>query len=235
VRQLHLQFHLASEARLNERMRIARDLHDNLLQTVQGFMLRLEVVNEMLPGGAAKNELEETLEIGDRAIIEGRRTVQDLRSSVTTSDLADAIRAVADELASKDGASFRLAVEGPVRDLDPIVRDEVYTIAREALRNAFTHADATRIEAELTFEEQLLRLRIRDDGKGIAPEVAEQGRAGHYGLAGMRERSRRIGSKMVILSEAGTGTEIDLSVAGSIAYARPPARARFSWFPRVTG
>ena len=235
VRQLQRQFQIASEARLNERMRIARELHDNLLQTVQGFMLRLQAVNEMLPAGAAKNELEETLEIGDRAIIEGRRTVQDLRSSLTTSDLANAIRAVGEELASKDGASFRLAVEGPVRDLDPIVRDEVYSIAREALRNAFTHADATRIEAELTFEEQLLRLRIRDDGKGIAPEIAEQGRAGHYGLAGMRERSRRIGSKLVILSGAGTGTEIDLSVAGSIAYAKPQARSRFSWFPRVTG
>src|SRR5208283_3961018 len=172
VRQLHRQFQIASEARLNERMRIARELHDNLLQTVQGFMLRLQAANELLPDGPAKNELEETLEIGDRAIIEGRRTVQDLRSSITTSDLANAIRAVGEELASKDSASFRLAVEGPVRDLDPIVRDEVYSIAREALRNAFTHADATRIEVELTFEEQLLRLRIRDDGKGIAPEIA---------------------------------------------------------------
>ena len=235
VRQLHQRFHLASEARLNERMRIARELHDNLLQTVQGFMMHLQAVNEMMPPGAAKNELEETLEIGDRAIVEGRRTVQGLRSSVTTSDLADAIRAVADELGSKDGASFRLAVEGPVRDLDPTVRDEVYSIAREALRNAFAHADATRIEAELTFEEQFLRLRIRDDGKGIAPDIAEQGRAGHYGLAGMRERSQRIGSKLVILSGTGTGTEIDLSVAGSIAYAKPQARARFSWFPRMTG
>ena len=92
VRQLQRQFHVASEARLNERMRIARELHDNLLQTVQGFMLRLQAVNEMMPAGAAKNELEETLEIGDRAIIEGRRTVQDLRSSLTTSDLANAIR-----------------------------------------------------------------------------------------------------------------------------------------------
>ena len=235
VRQLQRQFQVVSEARLNERMRIARELHDNLLQTVQGFMLRLQAVNELLPAGAGKNELEETLEIGDRAIIEGRRTVQDLRSALTTSDLANTIRAVGEELASKDGASFRLAVEGPIRELDPIVRDEVYSIAREALRNAFTHAGATRIEAELTFEEQFLRLRIRDDGKGIGPEVAERGRAGHYGLAGMRERSRRIGSKIVILSGAGTGTEIDLSVAGSIAYAKQQARPRFSWFPRVTG
>ena len=235
VQQLQQQFQIASEARLNERMRIARELHDNLLQTVQGFMMHLQAINEMMPPGAARNELEETLEMGDRAIIEGRCTVQDLRSSLTTSDLADAIRAVGEELTSKDGASFRLAVEGPIRDLDPIVRDEVYSIAREALRNGFTHADATRIEAELTFEDQLLRLRIRDDGKGIAPEIAEQGRAGHYGLAGMRERSRRIGSELVVLSGAGTGTEIDLSVAGSVAYAKPQARSRFLWFPKMTG
>jgi signal transduction histidine kinase len=191
-------------------------------------MLRLQAVNEIMPTGAAKNELEETLEIGDQAIAEGRKTVQDLRSAFTTSDLAEAVRAVGDELASRDAAAFRVVVEGPVRDLNPIVRDEVYSIAREALRNAFAHARATHIDAEITFDERLLRLRIRDDGKGIAPDVAEQGRAGHYGVAGMQERARRIGAKLAILSGAGTGTEIDLSVAGSIAYAKPPGRSRFS-------
>jgi signal transduction histidine kinase len=198
------------------------------LQTVQGFMLRLQAVNEMMPPGGVKNELEQTLEIGDRAIIEGRRTVQDLRSALTTSDLVEAVRAVGDELASKDAAAFRMVVEGPVRYLNPIVRDEVYSIAREALRNAFAHACATHIDAEITFDERVVRLRIRDDGKGIAPAVAEQGRAGHYGVAGMQERARRIGAKLAILSGAGTGTEIDLTVAGSIAYGKPPGRPRFS-------
>jgi signal transduction histidine kinase/streptogramin lyase len=228
VRQLLWKFNMASEARLNERMRIARELHDNLLQTVQGFMLRLQVVNEMMPPGAVKNELEEALEIGDGAILEGRQTVQDLRSAVTTSDLAGAIEAVGDELASRDGASFRLVVEGPVRDLNPIIRDEVYSIAREALRNAFAHARATHIDAEITFDERLLQLRVRDDGKGIAPDIAGQGRAGHYGLAGMQERARWMGAKLAILSGAGTGTEIHLSVGGSIAYGKPPGRPRFS-------
>lgn len=232
VRQLLWKFNMASEARLNERMRIARELHDNLLQTVQGFMLRLQAVIETMPAGAAKNELEETLDIGDRAIVEGRQAVQDLRSASTTNDLAEAVRALGPELASADGASFCLIVEGPVRELHPIVRDEIYTIAREALRNAFTHAHATHIEAEITFEERLLRLRIRDDGNGIAPEIAERGRATHYGLSGMRERARQIDSKLVILSGASTGTEIELSVPGSIAYAKPPGRSRFSLFTK---
>ncbi|MBV8071341.1 MAG: hypothetical protein JO270_15640 [Acidobacteriaceae bacterium] len=229
------QLHMASEARLNERMRIARDLHDHLLQTVQGFMLRLQAVNEMIPPGRAKNEFEETLQIGDRAIIEGRRTVQDLRSVSSTSDLAQALRGLGDELASGDGATFRLVLEGPVRALHPIVRDEVYSIAREALRNAFKHAGATHIEAEISFGERRLCLRILDNGKGITPEIGEQGRAGHYGLAGMRERARQIGSKLIILSRGGTGTEVELSVPGSMAYAKPPGRSRFMWFRGLAG
>ena len=228
VRRLQRQYNMRVEERVEERTRIARELHDTLLQTVQGFMLRLQAVNEMMPPGAVKNEHEQTLEIGDRAIAEGRKTVQDLRSAFTTSDLVEAVRAVGEELASRDAASFRLVVEGPVRDLNPVVRDEVYSIAREGLRNAFAHARATHIDAEITFDERVVRLRIRDDGKGIAPDVAEQGRAGHYGVAGMQERARRIGAKLAILSGAGTGTEIDLSVAGSIAYGKPPGRPRFS-------
>src|SRR4029077_11961686 len=120
IRQLQRQYNMRVEERVEERTRIARELHDTLLQTVQGFMLRLQVVNEMMPPGRAKDEFEQTLEIGDSAIIEGRQTVQDLRSALTTSDLAGAVRAVGDELASRDAASFRLVVEGPVRDLNPV-------------------------------------------------------------------------------------------------------------------
>ncbi|MBV9574667.1 MAG: hypothetical protein JOY93_11490, partial [Acidobacteriales bacterium] len=230
VRQLQEKFNMASQARLSERMRIARELHDSLLQTVQGLMLSLQAVSEMLPAGAVKSKFEKTLEIGDRAIREGRHAVQDLRSASTTSDLAQAVRALGDELAGENGATFRLVVEGPGRELQPIVREEIYTIAREALRNAFAHACATRIEAEITFDERLLQLRIRDDGRGITPDTAEQGRAGHYGLAGMRERARHIDSKLVILSGPEKGTEIDLSVPGSVAYAKSARRSLFLLF-----
>jgi signal transduction histidine kinase len=236
VRQLLWKFNMASEARLNERMRIARELHDSLLQTIQGLMLSLQAVSEMVPPGKAKNKFEKTLEIGDRAIIEGRQAVRNLRSASTTTDLTQAVRAVGDEHTRTDGATFRLVVEGPMRELHPIVRDEIYSIAREALRNAFTHACATHIEAEIVFKDRVLQLRVRDDGNGLTPDIAEQGRVGHYGLAGMRERARQMGSKLVIVSGAGAGTQIELSVPGSVAYDKPSGRSPltlFRWNGRV--
>ena len=238
-RRLHRlahEFNVRLEERVEERTRIARDLYDTLLQTFQGLMLRFQVVDELLPPGRAKYELRETLECGDQAVIEARNAVHHLRLSTTTSeDLAEALRALGDELAGTGGTTFRMVVEGPARDLHPIVRDELYGIAREALRNAFTHARASHIELEITFGEPMLRMRIRDDGGGIAPEILEQGRDGHYGLTGMRERARQIGSKLVIWSAAGSGTELELTVAGSIAYLRPPRRSRFSFFRKITG
>ena len=227
LHQVAREFNVRLEERVGERVRIARELHDTLLQTVQGLMLRLQVVDEMLPPGKAKEELEETLEVGDQAIIEGRNTVRDLRSPLSTNELAQAVRALGDELASGSSATFRLVVEGAVRELHPIVRDELYRIAREALRNAFAHAKARHIEAEITYEDRLLRLRIRDDGEGIPAEILDEGRSGHFGLEGMRERAKQIGSKLTIWSGGGTGTEIDVSVGGSVAYSKPPARSRF--------
>ncbi|MBV8830906.1 MAG: hypothetical protein JO108_16920, partial [Acidobacteriaceae bacterium] len=148
VRQLQEKFNMASEARVHERMRIARELHDNLLQTVQGLMLSLQAIGEIIPGGPAKNKFEKTLEIGDRAIREGRQAVENLRSASTTTDLTEAVRALGDELASGNSARFRLIVEGPIRELHALVCEQIYSIAREALRNAFTHASATHIEAK---------------------------------------------------------------------------------------
>ena len=107
-----------------------------------------------------------------------------------------------------------MVVEGPPRDLHPILRDEVYAIAREAVRNAFRHAQAHDIEAEIMYNGSLLRLRIRDDGKGIDPGIVAEGRAGHYGVPGMRERARRIGGKLDVWSATGAGTEIELSIPG---------------------
>jgi signal transduction histidine kinase len=221
---------LRLEERVNERTRIARVLHDTLLQSFQGLMLHLQVVDNLLPPGKAKDKLEQTLERADQAIAEGRDAVSDLRSSATTTnDLAQALRTACNELATPDAAAFEVTVEGPTRDLHPIIRDELYRITREALRNAFSHARAEHIEAELIYAERLFRLRIRDDGKGIEPATLEEGRSGHYGLPGMRERARQIGAELAIWSGVGTGTEIDLSIPGSIAYRTLP-RPRFRWF-----
>jgi signal transduction histidine kinase len=158
---------------------------------------------------------------------ESRKAVTDLRlSTLVTNDLARAVRTMGGELSSQGSATFELLVEGETRELHPIVRDEVYRIAREALRNAFSHARANHIEAEITYGDQLFRLRIRDDGEGIAPALLEKGRPGHYGLPGMRERAAEIGAKLDIWSGAGTGTEVDLSIAGSIAYGKGHGKGR---------
>ena len=234
--QIAREFNVRLEERVGERTRIARELHDTLLQSFQGLMLRLQVVDELLPPGKAKEQLEQSLERGDQAIAEGRSAVHDLRSSTTiTNELAQAVRAVADEMAGEGAPMFRLVVEGPVRELHPILRDEVYRIAREALRNAFSHSQAQKIEAEITYGERLLRLRIRDNGAGTPPDILEAGRSGHYGLNGMRERARQIGATLDIWSGGGTGTEIDLGIPGAIAYSKSKGRPLLQLFRKKVG
>jgi signal transduction histidine kinase len=236
LQNIERRFNMRLEERIGERTRIARELHDTLLQSFQGLMLRLEVVDELLPQGKAKKELEQTLERADQAIAEGRNAVYDLRSSaMITNDLAQAVKALGNELATQDAAAFRLVVEGPTRDLHPIIRDELYRITREALRNAFSHARAHHIEVEINYAERLFRLRIRDDGEGIPPAILEDGRPGHYGLPGMHERARQIGAKLSMWSGVSVGTEIELSIAGSIAYGTSPGRSRFRLFRKKAG
>jgi signal transduction histidine kinase len=236
------EFNVRLEDRVGERTRIARDLHDTLLQSFQGLMLRLQVVDDLLPQGKAKVELEKTLSRADEPIAEGRTAVYDLRASATTTnDLAQAVREVGNELAAPGAATFRLMVEGPVRELHPIIRDELYRIAREGLHNAFSHARANHVEAELIYADRLFRLRIRDDGRGIASEILEEGRPGHYGLPGMRERAKQIGAKLTIWSGANSGTEIELNLEGAIAYGGTltgrtlPGRSRLRLFRKKVG
>ncbi|MBV8866825.1 MAG: hypothetical protein JO210_15630, partial [Acidobacteriaceae bacterium] len=162
VRQLQRAFHMTTEARLVERTRIARELHDNLLQTVQALMLRLawlQAASERMPPGTFEHEFEQALEMGDRAIAEGRQAVQELRSAPTTGHLIDEIHALGEELSTGHDTTFRLVVEGRARELNAIVRDEICSIAREALRNAFAHASAEHIEVTIGFEDRLLRFR----------------------------------------------------------------------------
>jgi signal transduction histidine kinase len=231
VRKLtEAQVTLRFEERLSERTRIARELHDTLLQSFQALMLHFQTVNDLLPPGEAKEALEKVLDRADEAIVEGRDAIQNLRTSTTsTNELAEALTALGDELAGTEeagrrSATFRVSIEGMPRDLHPILRDDIYRIAREALRNAFRHAHANRIEAEITYSVRALRLRIRDDGKGIDSKLLDTGRDGHWGLPGMRERAQEIGARLDIWSEAGAGTEVELSVPGSIAYGISPAK-----------
>jgi signal transduction histidine kinase/ligand-binding sensor domain-containing protein len=237
LRQISAQIRGRFEERMAERTRIARELHDTLLQSFQGLMLRFQVVDDLLPPGRAKEELQQALDRGDEAIAEGRNAVHALRSStVVTNGLADAVRALGDELSYQDSATFGLVIEGPVRELHPIPRDEAYSIVREALHNAFSHSRAKKIEVEIAYDPRVLRIRIRDDGTGIPlAYLEEEGRSGHYGLRGMRERATQIGAKLNIWSGAGVGAEIELSIPGSIAYGKLPGRSRLHSFRGKVG
>ena len=232
TRLLNVRF----EERLAERTRIARDLHDTLLQSFHGLLMRFQAATNVLPERPeeARKTLESAIDQAAQAITEGRDAVQGLRSSTTvTNDLACAITTLGTELAggesNPNAAEFHVEVEGTPRDLHPILRDEVYRIAGEALRNAFKHAQAKRIEVEIRYDERRLRLRVRDDGKGIDPKhLNEDGRPGHFGLRGMRERAKLLGGKLAVWSELDSGTEVELKIPASRAYERAPARRR-SW------
>lgn len=226
LRQLAKQFNSRMEERISERSRIARELHDSLLQGFQGLMFRLQGVRDLLPGrlSEAIKTLDTALELGDKAIAEGRGAVGDLRESVVGDrDIAQLLTALSKELATQSGngalPGVCVVVEGKQRALNPMLRDEIYRIAREALRNAFRHSKAQTIEAGITFRDSEFLLHVRDDGSGIEPEVANQGaRAGHWGLPGMRERAKSLGGKLEIWSEHGAGTEIALIIPAAIAY-----------------
>jgi PAS domain S-box-containing protein len=215
------------EDRLEERTRIARELHDSLLQGFQGLMFRLEAVRQLLPerSGEAAKSLDRALEAGDRAIGEGRDAIQNLRSAFDDRDLPDSLEALGAELSVGIAAAakpeYRVVVEGRPRDLIPLVRDEAYRIVREAVRNAYQHANARHIEAEVTFGDAALTLRVRDDGVGVDPQVLKRGqRAGHWGFPGMRERSKSFGGQLSVWSERNAGTEVELLIAAQVAYAQ---------------
>jgi signal transduction histidine kinase len=235
---LQRAFDMTLEARVGEPTRIARELHDTLLQSFHGLLLRFQTASHLLPDRPreAKEKLDSAIAQAAGAITEGRDAVQGLRAStVERNDLAAAITTLAGELATAPSVDrppvFRLAVEGQGRDLHPIVRDEIYKIAAEALRNTFRHARAGRVEAEIRYDEREFRLRLRDDGQGIDPGVlAGQGAEGHYGLRGMPERAALMGGKLAVWSEVGVGTEVELRLPAGAVYA---ASRRPSWMSRL--
>jgi signal transduction histidine kinase len=238
LKQLEREFHMALEARVDERTRIARELHDTLLQSFNGLLLRFQAVSNLLPTrpDEAKQRVDNAIQQASDAITEGRNAVHELRSGgLMTMDLAQSINNFAKELLSapENPPEFFAQVEGTPRNLNPIVRDEVYRIATEALRNSIRHARARRIEVEIRYGEQRLRIRIRDDGKGIDPSFLDRDQApGHWGLRGMRERAKLVGGNLEVWSKPETGTEVELNIPAASAYAKPPA-SRWSVFSRI--
>jgi signal transduction histidine kinase len=233
LRYLKHDFNVRLEARVGERTRIARDLHDTLLQSFQGVLLKFSAMTYLIPERPdVQKKLEGVIDQARAAVTEGRDAVQGLRSStVLTNDLARAVTTFGEGLAAelssdRAGANcpeFQVRVEGKSRELPPLIRDEVYRIAAEALRNAFRHAQAKRIEVEIRYGQRHFRLSVLDNGKGIGQTVLNAGgRAGHHGLPGISERAELAGGKLTVRSQLDAGTEIELTIPAAVAYAKAP-------------
>jgi signal transduction histidine kinase/ligand-binding sensor domain-containing protein len=224
---------LLHRERLRERTRIARDLHDTLLQSFHGLLLQLQTANKLLPArpDTAKKTLEIAIDGAFKAATEGRDTVQGLRASnLAGDDLAAAIKTLGEDIAGQGterSPTLRVDVAGTAQALRPLVRDEIYRIAGEALRNAFRYAGAKRIEVNFCYDEWGLRLRVRDNGKGVDQQfLGDEVRSGHYGIHGMRERAKLIGGSLAVWSAPDSGTEVELRIPASLAYAATPATPR---------
>ena len=206
--------------RLEERTRIAQELHDTLLQSFLSASMQLNVALDLVPSDSlVKPNLDRVLQLMNQGIEEGRTTIRGLRSSdFRTMDLVLALSRVQQELAVQPDIDFRVTVNGRQRPLHPPIRYEIYRIGREALVNAFRHSGAKCIEFELDYADRDLRMLVRDNGCGIDSQVLRSGREGHWGLAGMRERAARIGGLLEISSRAIDGTEVQLSIPSDIAF-----------------
>ncbi|QOY90543.1 sensor histidine kinase [Paludibaculum fermentans] len=207
------------DERLAERTRLARELHDTLLQTIQGSRM---VADDAL--GAPEDPVRMRHALGRlsewmaQATEEGRAAVNALRASTTqTNDLAEGLRQAAEDAQVPESMQVVLSVFGEPKQMHPILRDELYRIGCEAIRNAVHHSSGSKVEVELHYAHDLA-LRIRDNGKGIPPEISERGRQGHFGLATMQERAERIGGKLRIFSSPGAGSEVELVVPGRLLY-----------------
>jgi signal transduction histidine kinase len=185
----------------------------------------------------AGKTLDEAIAGTEQAIAESRDAIHDIRSQPAAEKyLAQSLEEAGNELgllhtADQKLPTFLVIVEGEPQALTPMFQDEVYRIALEVMRNAFRHAGASQIEVEIRYDKNQFRLRLRDDGKGIDPEVFEQsGRPGHWGLPGVRERAQRIGSRLEFWSQVDAGTEVELTVPAAIAYKITRDDLRFELF-----
>jgi len=213
------------EARLAERESIARDLHDTLLQSVQGLILTFHAVTKRIPDGEpVRKDMERALDYADQVLMEGRDRVSNLRTTgPLIRDLPAAFRQIADYTSHDPKVIVQTVVEGTPRELHPLVLEEAFAIGREALINALSHSTGQHVEVEIIYDPQQFRLRVRDDGRGIDSAILEKGgRDKHWGLNGMRERAGKIGAQLELWSRPGNGTEAELTVPAGTAYRAEP-------------
>jgi signal transduction histidine kinase len=221
---------LRLEERVNERTRITRELHDTFLQTIQGSKLVADDALEKPDDPVRMRRAIEQLSIWlGQATQEGRAALNSLRiSTIEKNDLAEAFRRAIEDCRTQSAMHASFGVVGNTREMHPIVRDEVYRIGYEAIRNACMHSKGTRLEVELSYARDLT-VSVKDDGIGIDQTVAVEGRDSHFGLQSMRERAVRIGGKLRLATSADSGTRVQLIVPRRIAFQVNPR----TWFARL--
>lgn len=220
IRTIKARLYSNYRERLAERKRIAQDFHDNLLQGFVSASMQLKVASDMLREDSdVKPRLAHIDNLLRTVVEQGREKVSDLRarSMEERQTLEQEISFVMKEFKESNPVDLRIVVNGESRTLKPAVHDEVYHVARESLMNAIRHADAEKIEVEISYGLDDFRLVVRDDGVGIDPEIAKQGRDGHWGLLGMKERTERIGARLKLWALPSGGTEVELKMPNHIA------------------
>jgi signal transduction histidine kinase/streptogramin lyase len=231
ARAIATQVRLRLDERHRERERISRELHDTLLQGFQGLILSFHAATQRVQDLELRQWIERAIDRAEAAMIEGRERMRELRELPEVgSSLESALAQLGGAMVAA-GCTFRVSVVGTRRRLSPLLCDELLLIAREALSNAARHAQAGAIEVTLVFADEGLRLRIEDDGIGIAAPILERGdREGHYGLRTMRERARRLGGTLAITSAPAGGTRVGISLPAALVYA--DAARRGAWLNR---
>jgi signal transduction histidine kinase/ligand-binding sensor domain-containing protein len=231
VRRLTKEMNIGFQERLDERTRIAQELHDTLLQGLLATSMQLHVaVRRLAADSPALPQLTRVVTMLQEVVDESRDAVRGLRAPAAGSDdLEPALSRVREELAVPESTGFRIIVDGPKRPLSPLIRDQVYRIGREGISNAFRHSGADMVEVEINYGGSQLRLAVRDTGRGIDEKVLRSGREGHWGLIGMRESAEKIGARLKVSSRAGEGTELELTVPGHVAFVKPPSERRPRW------
>jgi signal transduction histidine kinase len=222
------------EEMTRERERIARELHDTLLQSVQGLVLKFGSVSRTLAlSDPERKALDEAIDAAQRAIEESRDRIQGLRSSVDRAgDLAGSLATIGQEAADAGDAGFSVAIQGPVRPLRPCALEACYRVAREAILNAFRHSGGKSIEVQVIYGATDLRIRVRDDGAGLPARSGFNGQSRHWGLTGMAERAEAIGGSLDIWTRPNAGTEIELVLSAERAYRNEAGPVRWRQFVR---
>jgi ligand-binding sensor domain-containing protein/signal transduction histidine kinase len=210
LRQISRQMRERFVLVLAERTRVAREIHDTLLQGFTGISLKLDAIAHQLPDESkAKQQLESVLEQSDQALTEARRAVWDMRSPLVESHgLANALASSAQHIIEGTPAQLQFAVEGTVRDLPPAIEDNLLRICQEAVTNSIRHGSAKQVKVVLNYERRQVQLHIEDDGCGFDPSKVQAAKNGHFGLVGMQERAKKLGGKLTLNSRVDAGTQV---------------------------